>query len=82
MEKKGGGQRPVINLKGLNSFIKAEHFKMEGRSPSASRPNPGSGLDGEARTKGCLPSGPNSPRQPMSPPIPVGEHPLLVSLSW
>ena len=26
----GGGQRPVINLKGLNSFIEAEHFKMEG----------------------------------------------------
>ena len=30
VEKKGGGQRPVINLKGLNSFIEAEHFKMEG----------------------------------------------------
>jgi len=30
VEKKGGGQRPVINLKGLNSFVKTEHFKMEG----------------------------------------------------
>jgi len=30
VEKKGGGQRPVINLKGLNSFVKMEHFKMEG----------------------------------------------------
>ena len=28
--KKGEGQRPVINLKGLNSFVKMEHFKMEG----------------------------------------------------
>ena len=28
--KKDGGQRPVINLKPLNQFIHAEHFKMEG----------------------------------------------------
>jgi hypothetical protein len=28
--KKDGGQRPVINLKGLNRFIHTEHFKMEG----------------------------------------------------
>jgi len=28
--KKDGGQRPVINLKHLNHFVKAEHFKMEG----------------------------------------------------
>ena len=28
--KKDGGQRPVINLKNLNSFIHAPHFKMEG----------------------------------------------------
>ena len=28
--KKGGGQRPVINLKHLNKFVKSEHFKMEG----------------------------------------------------
>ena len=28
--KKGGGQRPVINLKYLNHFVKSEHFKMEG----------------------------------------------------
>ena len=24
------GQRPVINLKGLNQFVRTEHFKMEG----------------------------------------------------
>ena len=30
VEKKDGGQRPVINLKGLNQFVKTEHFKMEG----------------------------------------------------
>ena len=28
--KKDGGQRPVINLKALNSFVHPEHFKMEG----------------------------------------------------
>ncbi|CAG2233597.1 unnamed protein product [Mytilus edulis] len=28
--KKEGGQRPVINLKGLNVFLRYEHFKMEG----------------------------------------------------
>ena len=30
VEKKDDGQRPVINLKGLNQFVRAEHFKMEG----------------------------------------------------
>ena len=30
VEKKDGGQRPVINLKGLYQFVKTEHFKMEG----------------------------------------------------
>ena len=30
MEKKGGGQRPVVNLKALNTFVHSEHFKMEG----------------------------------------------------
>ena len=28
--KKGGGQRPVINLRPLNQYIPYEHFKMEG----------------------------------------------------
>ena len=28
--KKDSGQRPVINLKALNSFVQTEHFKMEG----------------------------------------------------
>ena len=27
--KKGGGKRPIINLKGLNTFVEKEHFKME-----------------------------------------------------
>lgn len=28
--KKGGGQRPVFNLKHLNQFVRYDHFKMEG----------------------------------------------------
>ena len=28
VEKKDGGHRPVINLKGLDQFVRAEHFKM------------------------------------------------------
>jgi hypothetical protein len=27
--KKGGGHRPVINLKMLNQFIEYQHFKMD-----------------------------------------------------
>ena len=30
VEKKDGGNRPVINLKNLSKFIPYEHFKMEG----------------------------------------------------
>ncbi len=28
--KKSGGFRPIVNLKGLNRFVRYEHFKMEG----------------------------------------------------
>ena len=30
VKKKEGGQRPIMNLKCLNSFVKTKHFKMEG----------------------------------------------------
>ena len=30
VRKKDGGQRPIINLKKLNSFVQTEHFKMKG----------------------------------------------------
>ena len=28
--KKGGGQRPIVNLKALNEFVVPFHFNMEG----------------------------------------------------
>lgn len=28
--KKGGDQRPIINMKGLNNFLEYQHFKVEG----------------------------------------------------
>ena len=30
VKKKDGGNRPVINLKELNSYVTYQHFKMEG----------------------------------------------------
>ena len=30
VKKKDGGNRPVINLKELNSYVTCQHFKMEG----------------------------------------------------
>jgi len=38
VEKKDGGQRPVINFKSLNQFVKAAHFKMEGLLPDLLQP--------------------------------------------
>ena len=51
--KKGGGQRPVINLKHLNQFVMYEHFKMENihmlRTLLKERR-----LSGQNRFEGCL----------------------------
>ena len=30
VEKKDGGQRPVVNIKCLNCYVKIKQFKMEG----------------------------------------------------
>ena len=83
VEKEGGGQRPVVNLKGLNSFVKMEHFKMEGLHIFA-RFNPARGLDDQAGLEGRLPSSPNSQREPTSPPIQMGAEniPVCVSTIW
>ena len=48
--KKDGDQRPIMNLKKLNSFVQTEHFKMEGiqRPPKVMR------LDDKSRPEGWL----------------------------
>jgi len=78
VEKKGGGYRPVVNLKELNHFIKPEHFKMEGLhllpSPTTGR------LHGETGPQGCIPSGPNSPRPPQISSISMGGQDLSVQV--
>ena len=54
----GGGARPIINLKRLNSHLRIQHFKTENifflRSPKKRR------LYGQARLEGCVFDHPNS----------------------
>ena len=57
--KKDGGQRPVINLNVLNSFVQTEHFKMEGIHTL--RDSQSRGLAGKSGSKGCILRNPNPP---------------------
>ena len=45
----------MINLKGLNQYVKVEHLEMEGLY---TRADPSRGVDGKARFERCLPQGP------------------------
>ena len=65
--KKDGGQRPVINLKALNSFVQTEHFKMEGIHTL--RPCQSGGLDGKGGSEGCVFRNPNPQITPSIPEI-------------
>ena len=76
VEKKDGGQRPVVNLKCLNRYVKTEH-KMEGLHLL---PDLLQVLDGEVGPEGCLPPGPNSPRQLIPPNLPMGGKKLHVQV--
>ena len=57
---------------------------QDGRPAPSSGFDPASGLDGQARPEGRLPTGPNSPGQSMFPPIPVGTEdiPVCMSALW
>jgi len=59
VEKEDGERRPLINLKGLNKFMKTEHFKMEGLHllPDLLQPQ-------DWMVKMGLPPGTNSPTPP------------------
>ncbi|PFX22486.1 hypothetical protein AWC38_SpisGene13004 [Stylophora pistillata] len=51
--KKGGGTRPVMNLKGLNVLTAYHHFKMEDLSLLKKHVEP-RGMDRETRSQGCV----------------------------
>ena len=52
-KKKDGGNRPVDNLKDLNSNIPYQHFKMEGLFLLKERLLPG-GQNVQDRLEGCI----------------------------
>ena len=80
VEKRGGGQRWVVNLKSLNSFVKMKHLRF----PYITGFNPARGLDDQAGLERCLPSSSNSQRGPTPPPIQMGTEdiPVCVSTIW
>ena len=53
VEKKDGGQRPVVNLKCLNQFMRVEHFK-DGEAPTPSRPYSSRRLDDQTGPERCI----------------------------
>ena len=79
VEKKEGEQKPVINLKALNMFVKHEHFKMEGLHiiPDLIQSEK---LDDKIGSEGCLSSGTNSYGTSTLPPIPMGSQKLPISM--
>ena len=77
VEKKGGGYRPVVNLKELNQYIGTEHFKMEGLHLLPSLIQQGD----EVGLEGCVPSGSNSPTLPPVPTIPMAKEHIRIHVS-
>ena len=78
VEKKEGGQRPVINLKSLNTFVRTEHFKMEGLHIL---PDLIQAQDDRNGSEGCLPSGSNPQETPAPPAVSMEWEDILVPVS-
>ena len=78
VEKKEGGQRPVINLKSLNTFVRTEHFKMEGLHIL---PDLIQAQDDRNGSEGCLPSGFNPQGTPAPPAVSMEWEDILVPVS-
>ena len=78
VEKKEGGQSPVINLKSLNNFVKTAHFKMKGLHilPDLIQQDNNDKVGFER----CLPSGTNPPGMPSPPSVPMEQSNLPVSV--
>ena len=73
--KKDGGQRPVINLKYLNKFVKSEHFKMEGLHTVKEKR-----LDGQDRLEDAIFMVPIAPNLAPSP-IQASKEDISIQLS-
>ena len=73
-KKKDGGNRPVINLKQLNSFVVYQHFKMEGQHL----------LKHKNRPEGCLLYSANRSRAPAAPSFYLWRHkvPVYMPSIW
>jgi len=76
VEKNDGGQRPVINLKGLNQLSEARALQDGGPS-SPTRSSPTRGLDDQNGPEGCIPPGPNTFRPSTTSNLPLGRKTLL-----
>ena len=75
--KKGGGQRPVLDLSALNQFIETEHFKMENLVKFEVSPQQG-GLYDKFRPHRRLPDGPHASRLPKISSFSVGGQNLRI----
>ena len=65
--KKGGGHRPVVNLKDLNQFVEYQHFKMEGVPMLKDLLMTNDFLSKIDLIKGCLPYCPHMDPSPKIP---------------
>ena len=73
--QKGGGHRPVINLKELNQFVEYQHFKIEG-GPTINTKR----LFNQDQLKRILPYCPNTDPSPKVPSIHLGRHSMGVRM--
>ena len=73
--QKGGGHRPVINLKELNQFVEYQHFKIEG-GPTIKTKR----LFNQDQLKRILPYCPNTDPSPKVPSIHLGRHSMGVRM--
>ena len=76
--KKDGGHRPVINLKALNEYVSAPHFKMEGIHTLKHLLR--TGLVGKGGSERCLLLNPDSPRPQKIPVLPTRGQSLPIYL--
>ena len=77
--KKGGGQRPVINLRNLNKYVQYHHFKMEGIHMLKDMINPKDWACKD-RSKRCILHSANKSKLPAISLLPMGGSLLPISV--